>query len=277
MTSRAFTAQTPQGPIAGWVDGDGAPLLLLHGGPGMSEYLTMLGPEVGGWQAIRYQQRGLAPSASEGPFTMEQHVADAIAVLDELQLGQVTVLGHSWGGHLAMHVALAHPDRVTGLVLVDPLGAIGDGGAAELMQHLVERMSPESAAANAVIGERLAGPDPAVEDMTASLRLLWPGYFGDPDDIIPYPPDLRLDPVSYIGTFGSIAEHLAGGFAAKLAGVTVPVVFVLGGKSPMPVSQGEQTAALLPAARVVVVPDAGHMPWHEQPGCVAAVLDQVRG
>jgi len=278
MTSRAFTAQTPQGPIAGWVDGDGPPLLLIHGGPGMSEYLAMLGPEVDGWQAIRYQQRGIAPSASEGPFTLEQHVADAIAVLDELGLSQVTVLGHSWGGHLALHIALAHPDRVTGLVEVDPMGAVGDdGGAGDLMRHLGERMSPESAAAYAPIGERLAGPDATEEDMTASLRLLWPGYFGDPDDIIPYPPDLRLDPVSYIGTFGSIAEHLAGGFAAKLAGVTVPVVFVLGGKSPMPVSQGEQTAALLPAARVVVVPDAGHMPWHEQPGCVAAVLDQVRG
>jgi proline iminopeptidase len=275
MTSREFTAQTPQGPIAGWVDGDGPPLLLLHGGPGMSEYLTILGAEVDGWQAIRYQQRGLAPSASEGPFTIEQHVWDAIAVLDELQLSQVTVLGHSWGGHLALHVALAHPDRVAGLVVVEPLGAVGDGGAAELMQHLGERMSPESAAAHAVLGERLAVPAPAQEDMTASLRLLWPGYFADRDNIIPYPPDLRLDPVSYVGTFGSAAEHLAGGFAAKLAGVTGPTVFVLGDKSPMPVSQGEQTAALLPAARVVVVPDAGHMPWHEQPGCVADALGQV--
>jgi proline iminopeptidase len=277
MMSRAFTAQTPQGPIAGWVDGDGPPLLLLHGGPGMSEYLTMLGLEVDGWQAIRYQQRGLAPSTSDGPFTIEQHVADAVAVLDELQLGQVTVLGHSWGGHLALHVALAHPDRVAGLVVVDPLGAVGDGGNADLMQHLGERMSPESAAAYAALGERLSGPAPAEEDMTASLRLLWPGYFADRDDIIPYPTDLRLDPVSYVGTIGSAAEHLAAGFAAKLAGVTATAVFVLGGKSPMPVSQGEQTAALLPAARVIVVRDAGHMPWHERPGCVAAALDQVRG
>jgi pimeloyl-ACP methyl ester carboxylesterase len=277
MTSRAFTAQTPQGPIAGWVDGDGPPLLLLHGGPGMSEYLSMLGSEVDGWQTIRYQQRGIAPSTLDGPLTVERHVADAIAVLDELQLGRVTVLGHSWGGHLALHLALAHPGRVAGLVAIDPLGAVGDGGVAELMQHLGERMSPESAAAYGALAERLAGPDPAMEDMTASLRLLWPGYFADQSSIISYPPDLRLDPVSYVGTFGSIAEHLAGGFAAKLASVNAPAVFVLGGGSPMPVSQGEQTAALLPAAQVVVVPDAGHMPWHEQPGCVAAALDKVRG
>ena len=44
----------------------------------------------------------------------------------------------------------------------------------------------------------------------------------------------------------------------------------------MPVSQGEQTAALLPMAEVTVVPAAGHLPWHEQPGCVAAALGRIR-
>jgi pimeloyl-ACP methyl ester carboxylesterase len=44
----------------------------------------------------------------------------------------------------------------------------------------------------------------------------------------------------------------------------------------MPVSQGEQTAALLPASEVVIVPAAGHLPWHEQPGCVADALSRIR-
>jgi pimeloyl-ACP methyl ester carboxylesterase len=39
------------------------------------------------------------------------------------------VIGHSWGGHLAMHLAVRHPDRVLGLVIADPLGAVSDGGA----------------------------------------------------------------------------------------------------------------------------------------------------
>jgi pimeloyl-ACP methyl ester carboxylesterase len=64
----------------------------------------------------------------------------------------------------------------------------------------------------------------------------------------------------------------AGGSDEKLREVQAPTVFVLGASSPMPVSQGQQTAALMPAAEVNVIPDAGHMPWHEQPGCVAAAL-----
>jgi len=50
---------------------------------------------------------------------------------------------------------------------------------------------------------------------------------------------------------------------------------VHGAQSPMPVSQGEQTAQLLPTSEVVIVPAAGHLPWHEQPGCVADALSRL--
>ena len=79
-----------------------------------------------------------------------------------------------------------------------------------------------------------------------------------------------------MGTFGSVAEMQAGGLAERLGAIEVPAVFVLGEKSPMPVSQGEGTAALLGRSEVRVVPAAGHLPWHEQPGCVAAALARVR-
>jgi hypothetical protein len=40
--------------------------------------MDMLGPELDGWRAARYQQRGLAPSAVNGPFTVERHVAEFV-------------------------------------------------------------------------------------------------------------------------------------------------------------------------------------------------------
>ncbi|SRR5712691_2501633 len=131
-SQQTFTANTTDGPIVGSVQGIGAPLLLLHGGPAMSDYTELLAPELTGWRWVKYQQRGLAPSAVGGPFSVVQHVADAVAVLDELGIDRAMVLGHSWGGYLALNLALAHPDRVTGLVIVDPLGAVDDGGVAEM-------------------------------------------------------------------------------------------------------------------------------------------------
>lgn len=87
---------------------------------------------------------------------------------------------------------------------------------------------------------------------------------------------MRASLAGYTTTFASVAEHLAGGsFARALSGVRVPAVFLLGAQSPMPVSQGEQTAQLLPASEVVIVPAAGHLPWHEQPGCVADALSRL--
>lgn len=186
------------------------------------------------------------------------------------------MLGHSWGGHLALHLALAHPDRVAGLVIVDGLGAVGDGGLAELGQHLHERLTPPAADRYAQVAARLAGPEPSDADMLESLRLIWPGYFADPASALALPPDLRASVAGYLGTITSVAGHLTAGFAQSLRGLRVPAVFVLGEKSPMPVSQGEQTAALLPAAEVTVVPGAGHLPWHERPGSVAAALARIR-
>jgi pimeloyl-ACP methyl ester carboxylesterase len=273
MTS--FVVNVPDGPIAGTVDGDGPPLLLLHGGPGLTDYMSALDDETAGWRRIRYQQRGLAPSTLTGPFTIENHVADALAVLDQLGIDRAVVLGHSWGGHLALHVALAAPGRVTGIVCVDPLGAVGDGGAAEMGQHLTERMPPENTDAYAKVAERLAAAEPTDDDMTESLRLLWPGYFADPAATIAFSPDWRTTLAGYMGTFGSVAEHLTGGLSARLADIVVPAVFVLGEQSPMPVSQGEQTAALLPRAEVMVVPGAGHLPWFEAPSCVATALAAI--
>jgi proline iminopeptidase len=272
----AFVAQTPDGPIAGHVSGSGEPLLLLHGGPALSDYMDMVYPETQGWRTVRYQQRGLTPSAVSGPFTVERHVDDAVAVLDALGLERVVVLGHSWGGFLALQLAASHPGRVAGLVIVDPLGAVGDGGVAEMGQHLVGRMSPAAAARFGEVAARLGGPGPTDADALESLTLLWPSYFADPAAALPFPPGMKTSLEAYAGTFASVAEHLAGGFGGTLRRVQVPAVFVLGEQSPMPVGQGQQTAALMPAAEVVVVPGAGHLPWYERPGCVAAALAGIR-
>jgi proline iminopeptidase len=271
---QAFTATTPDGPIAGSVQGTGAPLLLLHGGPAMSDYMELLASELTGWRWVRYQQRGLAPSAVDGPFTVERHVADAVAVLDEAGIDQAVVLGHSWGGYLALNLALAHPERVTGLVIVDPLGAVGDGGVAEMGQNLGDRLLPSAVEKYGEIAAKLA-IEPTDDAMLESLKLLWPGYYADPPSAPALPSFMRASVAAYAGTFGSVAELQAGGLAERLGAIEVPAVFVLGEKSPMPVSAGEGTAALLSRSEVQIVPAAGHLPWHEQPGCVAAALARV--
>lgn len=275
MTETPFTINTATGPIAGSASGQGPALLFLHGGPGLSDYADLLAPELGGWRTIHYQQRGLAPSTVAGPFTVERNVADAIAVLDARDVDRAVVVGHSWGVHLALQLAVTHPERVAGLVLIDGPGATGGGGVAEMGQTLVERLSPDGHDRLREIA--LTPADGPTDDIaTEQTAVLWPGYFAEPATAPPWPPAMRVSVVANSETTGSMFEHLAAGFAESLGGITVPVIFILGERSPMSNTEGERTAALIPSAQVAVVPAAGHLPWVERPGCVADALATLR-
>ncbi|HYQ33968.1 MAG TPA: alpha/beta fold hydrolase, partial [Lapillicoccus sp.] len=139
MEQTRFTARTSSGERGGWVTGDGPPVVALHGGPGLGyEYMDEVVAEVAArYRVATFQQRGLSPSVLDGGFTIAEAVADIAAVLDELGWDTAYLLGHSWGGHLAFHAAAAIPERLAGVLAVDPLGAVGDGGSAAFGAELM--------------------------------------------------------------------------------------------------------------------------------------------
>lgn len=256
--------------------GSGPPVLLLHGGPGLSDYTYTLAPELeDGYRVVRFQQRGLEPSTTDGPFDVERHVADALAVLDALDIDRACLVGSSWGGHLALHLVAGHEDRFSGLVPIDPLGAVGDGGEADLGRLLGERVPAELAAQAAEIDERAMAGEGTAEDALVGLSLVWPAYFAKPDAA----PPMSVTGISlecYAQTWDSIHDHLARHtLEERLPSVRLPAVFVLGAQSPIPPEHGEATAALIPGARVQVEEGAGHFVWLESPGAVRAAVDAV--
>lgn len=275
MAWRQFEAPVDGGAIVGHVQGSGPRLLLVHGGPGLSgEYLEDLAAELtDAYEVAWYQQRSLTPSIVVGPYSVEQHVHDLAAVLDALAWPDAWLVGHSWGGHLAVAAAVAIPDRVQGIVPVDPLGSAGDGGDAEFEATMLERTSAEDRERARLLDERALSGAGTPADALESLRLFWPAYYADPASAPPMPP-IRLSVDGYAGTFASIVDGRSV-LEAALPAITVPVHFVHGSASPMPVSASTDTAALIPDATVDVIDGAGHFIWHERPGAVRAVLDRV--
>src|SRR4051794_40641071 len=90
-------------------------------------------------------------------------------------------------------------------------------------------------------------------------RLVWPSYFADPAAAPPCP-DIALDVATLAGTMASVRKHeQAGTLTRRLPDVpsSIPVLFVHGAKSPLPVRTTTMTAELIPHARVEVLPDAG--------------------
>jgi proline iminopeptidase len=268
MTESEFRAKVDGGELVGWLkQAPGKPnALLLHGGPGLSEYLDTLVAELDGLvTTARYQQRGLAPSVVDGDISIEGHIADAVAVMDALGWDKPLVIGHSWGGHFAMHLAVAHPERMSGMVIVDALGAIGDGGLAEFGPNLMRDLSDAAKERIAKLDAQEESGQPLTEDERREhLELLWPNYFGDPASAPPMPP-LRFGRGTE--TWASImAQFEARTLEHMLPGVTVPTLVTHGGKSPIPVAEAHKIAAVMPSATLVVHEGKGHWPWLEEPG-----------
>jgi pimeloyl-ACP methyl ester carboxylesterase len=241
------------------------------------EYLDGLAEEIGaGFQVAAYQQRGLAPSTLEGPFAVEREIADALAVLDALSWERAWVLGHSWGGQLLVHIAVAAPERLDGGLAIDPLGAIADGGyeafEAEMLRRLPEgdRQLAEHLDQQAMRGE--GGPEAALE----SMRLAWPAYFASSDHVMAFT-DTRVSVPAYAGLLESLTPARSQ-LESALAGLKVPLGFLAGARSPMPHEQAAgATARAIPTAWLEVIEGAGHFPWFERPGCVRGALQRLTG
>jgi proline iminopeptidase len=277
MEMRAFEVGVDGGTLVGEVGGEGPPVLVLHGGPGLSgSYVRELLPELlPGHEVAWYQQRGLAPSSAGGPYGVAQEVSDVAAVLDGLGWDRAVVVGHSWGGHLLLHAIVSIPQRISAAVVVDTLGGVGDGGEDEFDEEMAARTPADVRARAAEMDAAALRGEGTEADASEAFRMFWPAYFADPATAPPPPDDVRISLPAYAGTFDSIRAELPA-LAGRLAGAAVPTVFVHGGESPMPLSASTDSAAAIgAAARVVVVEGAGHFPWYERPGAVRSALDAL--
>jgi pimeloyl-ACP methyl ester carboxylesterase len=271
-----FAAVAAGGELGGWIDGEGVPVLLLHGGPGLSyEYLDELAADIGGgFRIAAFQQRGLAPSTLEGPFTMSQAIEDVIAVLDHLAWSRALIVGHSWGGHLGLRVAARHPDRLLGALAVEPVGVVGDGGTAAFEAEMTARTPRRDRDRMTELDQRAMDGQGTPEELRESLGLVWPAYFADPARTLPMP-ELQVSIEAYsnlIAAIGVDTDTVAAGLTQGRARYHV----IAGAGSPIPWGQAARaTAELSPHGSLTVLPGAGHFPWFEAPGCVRAALERL--
>ena len=148
-------------------DGAATPLLVLHGGPGMpSHYLEPLTGLADERPVVLYDQLGCGRSdRPEDPslWTVPRAVAEVEAVRRQLGLDRVHVLGHSWGGYLALAYASAdggqHAGAVASLVLASPLVSVA--GWTEDAASLVARLPTDVQATIAEHEAQQTFDDPA--------------------------------------------------------------------------------------------------------------------
>ena len=272
MTDR-FEVATNHGALVGFRTGRGRPALLVHGGPLSCDYLEPLTGELSGsLECIVYQQRGLPPSPVGGPYSVVGHVADALAVLAAETSERAWVIGHSWGGFLAMAIAAAAPERVIGYVPIEATVPAGDAGLAAFGQWLERILSAEEQAQIERIGARPAADAPVALADTA-MSVYWRAYFADPGSAPPLP-DLTVNRACAEQSLADMVRvSQAGDLAATLRALDIPALFIQGSESSLR-APGEAFARTLPRADVAVVENAGHFPWFEAPGRVGELVSE---
>lgn len=266
MTAEPFRVPVGDGALAGHRSGTGPPALLLHGGPAWSDYTGGCAAELEEHLELhRYTQRGAPPSTAGGPYTIETHMADALAVLDHFGIERAWAVGHSWGGHLAMHLAVTHPDRLLGLVCVSTLGAF-DRAFAEFDRNMQGRLTPAQEERIAAIEAARRRGEASEADLVERTGYIWPHWFAD-SAAAPANVATRIGVECSRETNASIAHHFRlSTLATGLPSVTLPALFVHGEDDPLPVSSSLEAAALIRGAVVETIPACGHFPWLERPG-----------
>jgi pimeloyl-ACP methyl ester carboxylesterase len=246
-------------PVAGGdleydVRGTGEPVLFIHGAILADAFAPLLTQPAlaDDYQLIAYHRRGFAGSCRHlGPCTIAQQTADARAVLDHLGVKRAHIVGHSYGGMIALQLALDAPDRVATLALLEPAGIAAPSGerfGAEVMQPSTERYAAgDRAGAVELFFQGVCGPQ-AREVATRALP-------ADAFDLAVADADTFFDT-----EWPALLEWQFG--PAEAARIPQPALLVLGADSdavtPMFSEMNAALAEWLPRAEPVTLPGATH-------------------
>ncbi len=252
--------------------GSGPSVVLLHGGPGMWDYLGPVAGMIDDLATVyRYDQRGCGRSTGEPPYDVATAVADLDALREHWGLHEWVVAGHSWGATLALAYCLEHPDHTRAMVYLSGTG-VNPAWRDEFHGNLMAALGPEGQREMEHIRERLATAEG--EERSAASRelsaVLISAYVADRTLGRELARSLFIDnlEVNYEvnAALGEDAYRLleGGELRERLPALRIPTLVLHGEADPLPARPARELAALLPNAELAILPGTGHLPWLER-------------
>jgi proline iminopeptidase len=240
--------------------GEGLPCLVTHGGLGFDHtylhpWLDPLGDTL---HLIYYDHRGNGRSGRPANDTMthENLAADADALASHLGHDKVAVIGHSYGGFIALEMALRHPDRLSHLILLDTAPAMNY--SEEIMANAV-RMGA-TAEMLAALNENWSSND----EMRERFPVIWPLYFKNFDPQVAS--RVIEDTIISLAGRAREGEMENHNVIARLSEIQIPTLILVGREDFIcPPSQAHIMHAGIPDSELVIFENSGHLPWVEEP------------
>lgn len=273
--------------------GRGAPLMIVHGGPGASHdyFLPYLLPLARHNRLVFIDERGSGKSQMlQDPkgYTVENMVEDVEAVRQGLGLGKMSLLGHSYGGVLAQAYALKYQANLTHLILASTFPSTKEMN--EVFVRMKEKMDPQlreeidRMEKDGLFGH---GKDYEKNRYTADYMIAaWgEGYF-------PYiyhsRPDPNYDPIQqgvaswdlYREMWGSDGEFVIDGnlksveYVDRLPSIHVPTLMIAGDHDECDPSLSQEMHEKIAGSKIVILPSSGHMTFVDQPDMFISSVDE---
>lgn len=220
------------------------PLLLLHGGGSTIEtsFAKLLPLVSKDRQVVAFEQQGHGHTGdADRPFSFEQSAEDAVALLRYLKIPKADLFGYSNGGHIALQVALSHPEVVHSLVLESMMYS-RDGADPRFWQSFDHAK---------------------LEEMPAELKQAYLATAPHPEQL----PVLFEKSVQRMRNFKGWSRE-------QIQSVKQPVLLLLGDRDIVRVEHAAEMQKLLPDARLAVLPGTDHMGMVDRADIVAALVAQ---
>ncbi len=230
--------------------GSGPPVVLIHGLGGTSAAIWKhLAPELEQeFTVVTYDLRGTGGSSrAPGPYSLEDFVADLRALVQELRLERPALVGHSFGGSIALAYAAEYPEEVSALAVA--------GGPLALPEQARQAMRDRAATVEAE-GMGAVAETVAVNALAPSFREAHPDEFAAYVELL-----AANDPATYAATCRVLADLDLRHELYRI--VARPVLLIAGDRDGVtPPAVQEEIARALSPVKNVQVSDSGHiLPW----------------
>lgn len=248
------------------VSGAGPALLLLHGFTGSTATWRPFLRAWPGFRVVRVDLIGHGRSDSPpdaSRYSMAHGVADLLALLDRLAVERTAVLGYSLGGRVALHLALAAPQRLTALIVESASSGMEDEGERARRRAADAELarSIEAGGIEAFVDRWQA--QPLFASQARLPRAVWERQRRQ---------RLAQSPAGLANSLRGMGAGSQEFLLPQLAALRLPALFIAGALDERYAAEARRMADAVPGAEIGVIAEAGHAVHLEQPAAFAAAV-----
>jgi proline iminopeptidase len=249
------------------------PIICINGGMlyDHSMLWPALSPLAQTRQVVLYDQRGRGQStapADPSSASIDDDALDVGALRRALGVRQWDVLGHSWGGGIAMLATAADSGGVRRLALVDPVWTTS-AWMPPLRANVLARLDGDDRATVNHISEQILGnPDPVLHSTYS--RAVYPAWFADGEMARRFTPP-AADSVTGAAVLARLRRE-GYDWSERVRALSTPTLVIHGTLDPLPLADSTSNS-YIGHATVALIPNAGHMPFWEAPERFFSLLD----